>query len=729
MSDHTTHSSNQKDTTPENKTYAGGAGGAGFDEDLVSQGVNIQRALSSAGNAPPDPKTVLQMQSTLGNRTTIQLVNKQHPKAKLQRKKKGSLPFQNLRMIQRKGGDNPKEVSEEDDLDLGEDDLKGLETIKDNGPDEQTVKKIDFSDEPMVIKGSPNGGNGIKDDPQPQDEEDGLDLDDDYDEDDYDEDGYDADDESDEDVDNPIKANVPDSGQVDAPKDDDTDVDDVDLSSDTLIKDVKLDDVGSDSDTKTEVKAPEGGSAKKDKSTAGHVGSGALAVGKGFLNATVGLGIFSAIDFWKGVLEVDKKKQEALYGDNWKAWTFLENTVNLAQAVADITTSIGFITGIAGAITSVLAPPAAPFLVTMATIAGTFATIAHIIAGVGRIVLGIKMATRLSELEPNSKEHALVKGTMIRQFVGAVANTIGAVTGGLGGAFSPAKSASEAVKGLSSASGSAWKEGGKALLTGVTNQGIGGSTGDLANATANESTEHLVDRKASPVQRALASFGIIQREGATNQEAIAAIDERIALIRKLKGNVTGGLSDMKESDALDAEKKEMRKQQLAGIQQGIPELEKLEKGNTDAKSEGEKAEAASKGMQDTINDQKPPEEKKDKSLWGRIKSAAKAAFKKLLSVFAALKKKVLGFIAKLKAKLVGFVMNLLGVAEPAKEVQQTMMDKQKELPEAMAEQDKNQQESKQVQSDIKDGLPKLEKAEKKGLEVKKMLQDQDKEQG
>jgi len=735
MSDHTTHSSTKSDNTPDQSTLQpGGAGGAGFDEELISKGVNIQRALSHSGDTPPDPKTVLSMQSTLGNRTTIQLVSKNHPKAKLQRKSKKDLPFSGLRMIQRNptGGGEAKAVDEEEELDLGDEDLENLEDMKETGVDEENIEQIDFSDEPMDIKGNPNG-------PDPQDEEEELDLGEEEDPQqevaDMKEDPQAPPDPQDEEEEldlgdgpNDAKADPePDGGQMDVPEEDNEPVvepEDVPAS----VKDVDLDNVGNDAKQEApapdpEPQAPAAGGEKKGKSTGAHVWEGTKAVGKGFLNATVGLGLFSAVDFWKGVLEVDKKKQKAMYGDNWKAWTFLENTVNLAQAVADITTSIGFITGIAGAITSVLAPPAAPFLVTMSTIAGTFATIAHIIAGVGRIVLGIKLATRLSELEPGSKEHSLVKGTMIRQFVGAVANTIGAVTGGIGGALNPTKTAGEAVKGLAGASGSAWKEGGKALLTGVTNQGIGGSSGDLGNAIASETTEDMVERKV--LQRKLNDMGIVQREGASNEETIKALDERIALIRKLKGNLSGGMGDIKESEALGDEKKEMRKQQLAGIQQGLPELQKLDSANKDAKAQGEQAEEASKKMESTIADQKPPEEKKDKSLWGKIKSAAKAAFRKLLSVFNALKKKVLGFIAKLKAKLVGFVMNLLGVAEPAKEVENTMLDKQKELPEAIAQEEKNKEDGKQVQSEIKEGLPQLEKAEKQALDIKQQLLAQD----
>jgi hypothetical protein len=100
MSDQPTHLSDKASPTPD---HSKNGGDAGFDAEFASQSGDIKSMLnSSSGETPPDPKTVLQMQSVFGNRATLQLLRKHESKSTIQRTEKSeAYPFSGLRMVQR----------------------------------------------------------------------------------------------------------------------------------------------------------------------------------------------------------------------------------------------------------------------------------------------------------------------------------------------------------------------------------------------------------------------------------------------------------------------------------------------------------------------------------------------------------------------------------------------------------------------------------------------------
>jgi len=826
MSEKSAPSSSKDNATPQHIPNSGAVGG-GFEGEFASESGDIKSILnSSSGVAPPDPKTVLQMQSVFGNKATLQLLRKNNSETTIQPKKKANaLPFSGLRMVQRESETTLSESSTAHKLKPPPftSDFQSNQSISSNGLVVQRKEWITkdgiyawdeiidgvqwYAEGPQKVwfeitntteetgyealagklnakswtewnsespptnvptedntSSPPIGGNTeLQDKPETPEPAPVVDPTNDPTTDPT----TDPTNEPTTDLTNDPTTDLTNDPTTDPTNDPTTDptndpttdptndpttdpttdpTDDPLVGGTTTTDDFTEDETDDETDddvTEEEAnevlqetgidpdhadptrwekfksgakvvgeKALEGG-----KFVGGHALGAAKNIGIGALNATVGLGLKSAVDFWKGVLEVDKEKQQTLYGDHWKAWSFLENTVNLTQAIADITSSIGFLSLIAGAVTAIVFPAAAPFFVLMSTIAGTFATIAHIITGVGRIILSIKLGTRLSELEDDPVKHALVKGTMIRQILGAVANTVGAVVGGIGGAFDFGGSGFTGQGATEVAFGSA-KEGTKGLTvgdsigTGVLNQLKGGTSGDTSNAITEESTKHMVDRKADT--------GLIQRDG--DGDAVSDLDAKIQEIQELKTNLRAGLPDIEESLSKDDETKTMRQQQLDGINQSLPQLAELDKANTDAKEQAETAENASDELDNQIKDVEPSEEKK-KGILGSIKRGVKKALKKFLKAFAEAKRRVMGIIADIKAKLVNFMMKLLGVDKPAKEIEGVMEEKQEQLPSAMAKQDENKQLTTSVKDEVKQGITDLDKAEEKAQEQKQQLID------
>ena len=727
MSDKQTHSSTKTDNTPESKHYDAGAGGVGFDEELVSQGVNIQRALSNAGDSPPDPKTVLQMQNTLGNRTTIQLVNQKYPKAKLQRKTNGA-PFSGLRMIQRKDGE------------IDENKVKELKAVTDGEVNDQKVEEITFKDDEVdPIIGDPNAKDqkGQDQDPKEQDQK-------------VEEITF-KDDEVEPIVGDPNAKGVPENQDqkveeitfkddevepiigdpnakgVDDTKDDDTGAPDQKVEEITFTDDevepITADAKGADA-------KPEAKEAPKGKSGGERTG----AVFKNMFNTTLGLGTFSIINAVKGFTdEVDVDQKKLLYGDDYQAWVNLERAVNIGQAVADVTASLGFITGIIGLVATVMTAGIAAPLNTIGTVLGVISGIAHILTGAMRAALAIKMATRLDEFPVGSKERAFIKGNMINTIVSAGANAVGAIFsfGGVMGWFNGIG------KGIT---GALVKEGsskgakiGSGILGGVA-QGMGGqlaggTSGDIAGQISEEVNEDEVDKfQRMPLQRAADGTVLQRKDGGNIADTISAVDEKIEQIRKMKAEFKQAPSKLDEAGGKDQVKLGEYKQQLDGVQQAVPQIGKLEESKEQLNEESKKIEGKSDEVLNNLDQEKPPEPPKKKGLFSRIVSAVKSAFNKLLNIFAMVKKKILAGIAKLKAKITSVLMKVLGIDEPMETAKKGLEDKQKEIPDTIAQEEKNQKGVQDAKGMVSDSIEKLEKTEKAGMDAKQKLLEQQKQE-
>jgi hypothetical protein len=106
MSDHSEKSLDKNNLSPQHTSISEGGGGE-YVDNIHSQNGRMSAFLNSSGETPPDPKTILQMQSVFGNQATIQLLRKDTPKTTTQPNKKSTAyPFSGLRMVQRESADH-----------------------------------------------------------------------------------------------------------------------------------------------------------------------------------------------------------------------------------------------------------------------------------------------------------------------------------------------------------------------------------------------------------------------------------------------------------------------------------------------------------------------------------------------------------------------------------------------------------------------------------------------
>lgn len=387
MSEKSTQSSSKNNATPQHSTDTGGMGDAGFAGEFAAQSGDIKSMLSSSsGETPPNPKTILQMQSVFGNRATMQLLRNKESESTLQPTRKTDVvyPFAGLRMAQRETVDNPMAETVASIADVDE-----LGDVSENGIIERDALT---ENESASLDDKRHGDN-----------------------------------------ESPSQFTQPTPNTIIPLIQRDPEGNALAYSGDIETSPLPLGD---------EISPAQSGDIQRGKK-ADAAGAVAKSFGEGLFDATIGGGFFA----WKGIAEDLKSEpnpqlDDIIYGEGKIGTLFymIDKTAEITKAMVNTLTSLGVITGFLS-----LWPLVAPVTAPLAASFGLLATIGHGIAAILKSIMVVRDLYRLHQLKDDwargSKGYYELKKKAWADGASVLGSVLGFISGAAFGAFDPSAAA------------------------------------------------------------------------------------------------------------------------------------------------------------------------------------------------------------------------------------------------------------------------------------------------
>jgi len=540
MSEKSTQSSSKNNATPQHATDTGGMGDAGFAGEFAAQSGDIKSMLSSSsGETPPNPKTILQMQSVFGNRATMQLLRNKESESTLQPTRKTDVvyPFAGLRMAQRETVDNPMAETVASIADVDE-----LGDVSENGIIERDALT---ENESASLDDKRHGDN-----------------------------------------ESPSQFTQPTPNTIIPLIQRDPEGNALAYSGDIETSPLPLGD---------EISPAQSGDIQRGKK-ADAAGAVAKSFGKGLFDATIGGGFFAWKDAVQGINdEEERQHDDIIYGEGTLGALFfaIDKTAEITKAMVNTLTSLGVITGFLS-----LWPLVAPVTAPLAAIFGLLATVGHGVAAILKSIMVVRDLYRLHKLKNDwargSKGYYELKKKTWADGASVLGSVLGFISGAAFGAFDPSAAATtimelsgqgagKAAAGIGASAGTAQAFGTSGDLIGGGSDAVGqtlyGDKGD--DGTITIPADVFAAWEAEIMELSGTTLQALEDDGSTVDE----LQESISGIDSGMGDAGGQLESLSEEankvteEVHNAEEQADRVAEVAGSGEPLesePDAEKLE---------------------------------------------------------------------------------------------------------------------------------------------------------